>query len=155
MEHPIFFIDAILSAMGFEHFAHHYSHVTYTWFTMLILILSALFLAKKVKLVPEGGQNFFEVLISGLENFMVEITGPEGRFFFPFIATVFLFVLVSNLIGLIPGFLFPHGQSEYHPGPGPLHLYLHPHHRHQISRRQIHQTFLRPGLVAHPPHVSH
>ncbi|MCF8129156.1 MAG: F0F1 ATP synthase subunit A [Deltaproteobacteria bacterium] len=107
MEHPIFFIDAILSAMGLHDFALHYSHVTYTWLTMLILILSALFLAKKVTLVPKGGQNFFEVLISGLENFMVEITGPEGRFFFPFIATVFLFVLVSNLIGLIPGFFSP------------------------------------------------
>jgi len=107
MEHPIFFIDAILSAMGFHDFALHYSHVTYTWLTMLILILSALFMARKVKLVPEGGQNFFEVLISGLENFMVEITGPEGRFFFPFIATVFLFVLVSNMIGLIPGFFSP------------------------------------------------
>ena len=38
---------------------------------------------------------------------MVEITGPEGRFFFPFIATVFLFVLVSNMIGLIPGMFSP------------------------------------------------
>ena len=107
MEHPIFFIDAILAAMGFADFGLHYSHVTYTWLTMLILILSALFFAKKVTIVPEGGQNFFEVLISSLENFMVEITGPEGRFFFPFIATVFLFVLVSNLIGLIPGFFSP------------------------------------------------
>jgi len=107
MEHPIFFIDAILSAMGYHDFALHYSHVTYTWLTMLILILSALFMAKKVKLIPERGQNFFEVLISGLENFMVEITGPEGRFFFPFIATVFLFVLVSNMIGLIPGMFSP------------------------------------------------
>ena len=93
--------------MGFADFGLHYSHVTYTWLTMLIMILSALFFAKKVTVVPEGGQNFFEVLISSLENFMVEITGPEGRFFFPFIATVFLFVLVSNLIGLIPGFFSP------------------------------------------------
>ncbi len=106
MEHPIFFIDAILSAMGVAH-AGSYSHITYTWLVMLILIASAFFLARKVKLVPEKGQNFFEVLIGGLENFMVEITGPEGRFFFPYIATIFLFILVSNLIGLIPGFFSP------------------------------------------------
>jgi len=106
MEHPIFFIDAILSALGVEH-AGSYSHVTYTWLTMLILIVSALFLARKVKLVPEKGQNFFEVVIDGLESFMVDITGPEGRFFFPFVATVFLFILVSNLIGLIPGCFSP------------------------------------------------
>ena len=106
MEHPIFFIDAILSALGAKH-PGAYSHVTYTWLAMLILIVSALLLARKVKLVPEGGQNFFEVLVDGLETFMVEITGPEGRFFFPYIATIFLFILVSNLIGLIPGFFSP------------------------------------------------
>ena len=106
MEHPIFFIDAILRALGVEH-AGSYSHVTYTWLAMLILIVSAFFLARKIKLVPEKGQNFFEVVVDGLETFMVEITGPEGRFFFPYIATIFLFILVSNLIGLIPGCFSP------------------------------------------------
>ena len=38
---------------------------------------------------------------------MVEITGPEGRAFFPFIATIFLYILLCNLIGLIPGFFSP------------------------------------------------
>ena len=93
--------------MGFEHFAKAYSHVNYTWLTMLILIVSALLLVKSVNIIPSKGQNFFEMVISGLENFMVEITGPEGRFFFPYIATVFLFILVSNMIGLIPGMFSP------------------------------------------------
>ena len=106
MEHPIFFIDALLSALGVEH-ASNYSHITYTWLVMLILIGSAFFLARRVKLVPEKGQNFFEVVVDGLETFMVDITGPEGRFFFPFIATIFLFILVANLIGLVPGFFSP------------------------------------------------
>jgi F-type H+-transporting ATPase subunit a len=106
MDHPIFFIDSILSAMGVAH-AAAYTHVTYTWLVMLILIVSALFLAKKIKLVPEGRQNFFEVVIDGLENFMVGITGPEGKFFFPFVATLFLFIFVSNLIGLVPGCFSP------------------------------------------------
>jgi len=106
MEHPILFIDALLSALGVHH-AANYSHITYTWLAMLILIVSAFFMARKVKLVPEKGQNFFEVVIDGLEKFMVDITGPEGRFFFPFVATIFLFILVSNLIGLIPGCFSP------------------------------------------------
>jgi F-type H+-transporting ATPase subunit a len=107
MEHPIFFIDTLLSAMGLDHFAHSYSHVTHAWLVMLILIVSALLMVKAVRLLPGKGQNFFEVLVDGLESFMVEITGPEGRFFFPYIATVFLFILISNLIGLIPGFNSP------------------------------------------------
>ena len=107
MEHPLFFLDSILSAMGFEHFAHNYSHVTHMWLVMLILIVSAIMFARGLQLLPKKGQNFFEIMIGGLENFMVEITGPEGKFFFPFIATLFIFILVANLIGLIPGFNSP------------------------------------------------
>jgi len=107
MEHPIFFIDLILSKLGLEHFAHQYSHVTHTWLVMMILLASALLFASGVKLFPKKGQNVFEIIIGGLEDFMVEITGSEGRFFFPFIAAVFLFILVSNLIGLVPGFFSP------------------------------------------------
>ncbi|MDO9070214.1 MAG: F0F1 ATP synthase subunit A, partial [Deltaproteobacteria bacterium] len=40
-------------------------------------------------------------------EFMVDVTGEEGRGFFPFIATFFLFIMFCNLIGLIPGFLSP------------------------------------------------
>jgi len=107
MEHPIYFIDAILSAIGLEHFARNYSHVTHAWFIMLLLIISAFLFGKGVKLLPKKGQNVFEVIVGGLEDFMVEITGPEGRFFFPYIATIFFFILVSNLIGLVPGFFSP------------------------------------------------
>jgi F-type H+-transporting ATPase subunit a len=107
MEHPIYFIDAILSAIGLEHFAHNYSHVTHMLFVMLILIISAVVFGKGVKLLPKKGQNVVEVIVGGLEDFMVEITGPEGRSFFPYIATVFFFILVSNLIGLVPGFFSP------------------------------------------------
>jgi F-type H+-transporting ATPase subunit a len=47
------------------------------------------------------------LLIGGLEEFMVDITGEEGRSFYPFIATLFIFILLCNLLGLIPGFLSP------------------------------------------------
>jgi F-type H+-transporting ATPase subunit a len=42
-----------------------------------------------------------------MEEFMVDITGEEGRKFFPLIATVFIYVATCNLIGLIPGFYPP------------------------------------------------
>ncbi|RJR17943.1 MAG: ATP synthase F0 subunit A [Desulfobacteraceae bacterium] len=106
MHHPIFFIDSFLEAIGF-HNASFFSHVTHSWLVMLILVVSALLFVRGIQLIPTKGQNFFEVLVEGLEKFMVEITGPEGRFFFPFIGTVFLYILVSNLIGLVPGFNSP------------------------------------------------
>lgn len=107
MEHHFFFLNEILAAIGLEHFAHEYTHVIHAWLVMAILIVGTMILLKGTELIPRKGQNVFEVIVGGLEDFMVEITGPEGRFFFPFIATVFLFIFVSNLIGLIPGFFSP------------------------------------------------
>jgi F-type H+-transporting ATPase subunit a len=107
MEHHYYFLVEILSAMGFGHFAHQYTHVLYSWFVMIVLILSFLLLSRGLKRIPGKGQNILEMIVGGLEDFMVEITGPEGRAFFPYIATIFLYILVSNLLGLVPGFFSP------------------------------------------------
>jgi len=83
-------------------------NITYTWFAMAVIIglaLAARFTLKKG--APTGFQNFFEVIIGGLENFIEEIMGPEGKHYFTLIAGFFLFILVCNLIGLIPGFDSP------------------------------------------------
>ena len=104
--HPIFFIDSILSKLGMAHLAHMH-HVTYMWLVMGILILCAVLFGKGVQLIPKKGQNVFEVIVGGLEDFVVGITGPEGKAFLPFLATLFLFILLSNLIGLVPGFFSP------------------------------------------------
>ena len=107
MEHHYYFLNEILGALGFEHFAHEYQHVIHSWFVMLIMIIGAILLARGVQMLPRKGQNFLEIIIVGLENFMVEITGPEGRAFFPYIGTIFLYIFICNLMGLIPGFFSP------------------------------------------------
>lgn len=107
MEHHYYFLTEILAALGLGHFAHEYQHVVYSWLIMLILVIGALLLARGIRLLPRKGQNILEMIVGGLEDFMVDITGPEGRAFFPFIGTIFLYILVSNLIGLVPGFFSP------------------------------------------------
>jgi len=97
------FLDVILSKFNL----HIPPHVTYSWVVMLILIGLGLMASRSISLVPKGAQNVLELIVSGLEEFMVEITGEEGRAFFPFIATLFLYIAVCNLIGLVPGFLSP------------------------------------------------
>lgn len=103
MEHPILFLDVLTGMFGLK----IPPHVTYSWVVMALLVGLGYLAAKNRSLVPGGGQNFFELLIGGLEDFMVDITGEEGRAFFPFIATLFIYILVCNLIGLIPGFFSP------------------------------------------------
>ena len=83
-------------------------HVTYTWLAMAILIglsLVARFTLKKS--APTGVQNLFEVIVGGLENFVEEIMGPEGKHYLTLIGSLFLFILVCNLQGLFPGFDSP------------------------------------------------
>ncbi|MBS1236805.1 MAG: atpB 3 [Deltaproteobacteria bacterium] len=107
MEHHYYYLVEILDKMGFGHFGHDSPQVIHSWLVMAILIVGSLLLVRGLKLIPTKGQNVVEVVLQSLENFMVEITGPEGRTFFPYIATVFLYILVSNLLGLIPGFISP------------------------------------------------
>ncbi len=54
-------------------------------------------------LVPRRVQSIAEVAVEFLRGLAVENMGPLGHKFFPFIATLFFFVLFANLLGLIPG----------------------------------------------------
>jgi F-type H+-transporting ATPase subunit a len=106
MEHPWLLFVKLFEAIGLGHFAHEGTHIIYSWFVMLVLIISGAIAAKSLSLVPSKLQNFFEIIVSGIEEFMVDITGEEGRWLFPLAATLFLYIFISNLIGIVPG-LFP------------------------------------------------
>jgi len=103
MEHPILFLDLFFEKFGLP----IPPHVGYAVLVALILLGLGWLAGRRISLVPRGAQNVFELVVSGLEEFMVDVTGEEGRAFFPFIASIFLFILLCNLIGLIPGFLSP------------------------------------------------
>jgi len=107
VEHPYLIFVKLFEFVGLGHFAHAYPHVIYSWVVMLLLIVFGSIAAKNLSLVPAGAQNFFEIIVSGIEDFMVDITGEEGRWFLPVVATVFLYILTCNLIGLVPGFFPP------------------------------------------------
>jgi len=107
MEHPYLFLVKLFEAIGLGHFAHAYPHVIYSWFVILLLIVFAVLATRKIEMIPTKAQNFFEIVISGMEEFMVDVTGEEGRWFFPVIATVFIYIATCNLLGLVPGFYPP------------------------------------------------
>ena len=107
MEHPIFFLSKIFEGFGLGDFAHLHLHVIHSWLITLIMVLVAIIFTRGIRVFPTKAQNVLEVIIGGLENFMLDITGPEGKLFFPFIATIFLYILICNMIGLIPGFFSP------------------------------------------------
>ncbi len=112
MERPYLFLVKCVEALGFEHFAHAYPNVLYTWLIMAIIMLVSFIATKSINMVPGKMQNLFEMIISSLEDFMAEMAGDESRWLFPLLGTIFIFILVSNLSGLIPGFFPPTASVE-------------------------------------------
>lgn len=107
MEHPYLFFVKLFELIGLGHFAHSYPYIVYTWVVMIILIVLGFLASKGASLVPTKVQNVMEIIVSALEEFTIDITGEEGRWLFPLLATVFLYIFTCNIIGLIPGFYPP------------------------------------------------
>jgi len=75
-----------------------------SWLVALGLIIFARVATRDMKGVPGGAQNLLEWLVGGLYDFLEKIIGPRlVKRTFWFFATVFIFILSANWIGLIPG----------------------------------------------------
>ena len=75
-----------------------------TWIVAAGLIIFARLATRDMKQVPQGTQNFLEWLVESLYKFLEGIIGPDlVKRTFWFFATVFIFILASNWVGLIPG----------------------------------------------------
>ena len=75
-----------------------------SWIAMILLIVFVFLATRQMNLVPSGAQNLLETLIEAILGLCESVAGERGKKFFPIVATIFLFVIASNLLGLIPGF---------------------------------------------------
>ena len=78
-----------------------------TWISMAIVIVLAFAATRSLRLVPNGWQNFLEMVVTALLDQIDSTMGPKGRKLAPLIITLFLFLVVSNEMGLIPGLTSP------------------------------------------------
>lgn len=102
MQEEALLMDLIVN----PHVVPHY--VSYAFLASLILIGVSLAIRGSLALVPKGLQNFMEVLVDALLNLAEENIGHKwGKYFFPLIGTIGLYILVCNFMGLIPGFTAP------------------------------------------------
>jgi F-type H+-transporting ATPase subunit a len=90
-------------------FENHFvpNHITYTWLVLAFLVLCAFLATRRLNLVPGRFQNVVELIVGQLDSLLIETMGSKGKRFFPLIATLGIFILTSNLLGLIPGFESP------------------------------------------------
>jgi len=84
------------------------------WFVVLILVLVLKARSRTVDEVPTGFYNFFEMIVEAAYNFAEGIVGPKVKAFFPWFMTFILYILITNWMGLIPGW-DSIGMWEYKP----------------------------------------
>ena len=80
---------------------------------VIVLLVLASFAVRRSLAASNGGtvpdegvtiRNIFEVIVEGLTGLAQQTMGPEWKKWFPFAGAMFFFILIANLIGLIPGF---------------------------------------------------
>jgi len=76
-----------------------------SWVTVIIIAVLAVVIGKKIKKIPKGIQNYVEVILEGAMNMADSVTGSRQRTkkIFPIVFALFIFILINNWLGLIPG----------------------------------------------------
>ncbi len=85
----------------------------FTWITMAVMVLGAWLATRRIgeREDPSRAEMFMEVTVEFIEGQIEEISdGRVGRSLVPFVGTLFLFIAVASVLGVIPGFVPPTGS---------------------------------------------
>jgi F-type H+-transporting ATPase subunit a len=74
------------------------------WMAVAVAIVALIFVVgtRRRAIVPSRSQSVAELIYGFIHNMVEEVTGHDGVKYFPYVLTLFLFVLFANLVGLIP-----------------------------------------------------
>jgi F-type H+-transporting ATPase subunit a len=121
-EHPLLIVDLVNAALGplvraiLEPFGFHFdpAHpVIPNYLVMVMLIVAgvtvlSLFVRSRLSVENPGKlQIVLEDGLTALLGMMEQWIGPKGPRYFPLVGTLFVFILLSNYLGLVPGFMAP------------------------------------------------
>ncbi|SEM76801.1 ATP synthase F0 subcomplex A subunit [Pseudorhodobacter antarcticus] len=90
---------------GGDHIAWYTVTNVTLWMAIAVVTIAALFMlgTRRRAIVPSRSQSVAELIYGFVHNMVEEVTGHEGVKYFPYVLTLFLFILFSNLLGLLPG----------------------------------------------------
>ncbi len=93
--------ELIVPTFGLE------AHTALMIYIMIGLTIFSFVLAGRLSLVPGRTQSVVELVVGSFMNLVDETMGHKGRKYFPFILTFAVFIFISNVLGMIPGFVPP------------------------------------------------
>lgn len=86
--------------------------LVFTWIVMIILATISYLVTRNMKVEGEisKGQNILEALIETINSQIKQISQQDPSKYLPFVGTLFIFILVSNVLSIVPGFISPTGS---------------------------------------------
>ncbi len=108
--HPQTWLNWVTSLqLGGVPLGHHPGVLALAWsfVASAILMVISVLGTRRLSMRPRGLQTGLEMIVSALRNLVVGIMGPRGNDFVPFIGSLFIYIAMMNLMGLIPGFMAP------------------------------------------------
>ncbi len=89
---------------GGDHIAWYTVTNVTLWMALAVLCIAALMVigTRRRAIVPTRSQSVAELMYGFIHNMVEEVTGHDGVKYFPYVMTLFLFILFSNLLGLLP-----------------------------------------------------
>jgi F-type H+-transporting ATPase subunit a len=86
--------------------------VVTTWGLMAAMTLGCLLATRSFRVVPGEWQAIIETVVVGVEEQIAALLNRDARPFLPLLGTLFLFLVVANLCGIIPGVRAPTASIE-------------------------------------------
>jgi F-type H+-transporting ATPase subunit a len=86
--------------------------ILWTWVVMSLLAVGSWALARGLRAGEElsPGQNLLEAIVATIEGQIRDVSGQDPRPFLPFVGTLFLFIVLSNVLSIVPGYRPPTGS---------------------------------------------
>jgi len=97
----------VFTAGPIHHFLHQWENMIWAYIFAGIIILFAQLAAKNPQMIPGRLQNLVEMIVESISDFIMGILGPRGRPFVPFLGSLFVYILLMNIGGILPGGLSP------------------------------------------------
>ncbi len=86
--------------------------IVFTWIVMGFLVITAWFATRRLSVEPplSRWQNLLEIVVTYIKEQIREITLQQPEKYIPFLGTLFLFIAVSNMLAIVPGYSPPTGS---------------------------------------------